>query len=494
MRYVLIFGMLLGIRAISAQETLPTPLGVSVQAGLATSGQIDDRTPREVYTFEGSRGEVVRISLTVASGDLDPTLTVFDANGEMLLSQDDADTENSLTATVSLQKDMRYYLVVGRFGFSVGTTAGAYDLTLERIGVISEQGSTLLLGVPVTDTISNAQPQVYYTFRANAGDLLTIEMQRISGTLDPYLQILDSERFLVASNDDNETGDGRNARVDNFLIENSGVYIVVASRYGDVSGNSVGNFILSVYEGQFSGLGNNTLAPEELLYNQPAIGELDNEQFQRYYRFSARENEVVNISMVRSSGSLDAYLMLQDFNGTILYENDDSGGGKNASIEGFRVPQDGQYVVVALRYGADTGDTSGSYRLQIDLKGTAFADVNEGIPRLLYGTTVPDAISDADPDSVYAFWGMRGDVVTLTMSRVSGTLDAVLVLSDTDQQRLISDNDSGGSNNALINRYTLPYSGVYYINARRYEGNAAINNTIGMFTMVLVKVDGSSED
>ena len=487
MRYVLLL-VLLSCGLVVAQEETSTEVGVSVQTGMATSGRIDDRNPRQVYSFEGSRGEVVRVSVTVTDGNLDAVLTVFDAQGNVLLAQDDASTQEGLRATLSLQQDTRYYLVVGRFGYNVGTTAGDYDITLERVGVVSKQGSTLLFGVPVTDTISNGQPQVYYTFRANEGDIVTIEMQRTSGNLDPYLQILDRNRFVVANNDDVETGDSHNARVDNFIVEQTGVYIVVASRYGEVSGESVGNFILSVYEGQFSGLGNSTLAPEEILYNQPTTGTLNTDQFQRFYRFSARENDVLDVSVVRSSGSLDTFVMLQDLNGNTLFEDDDSGGGKNALIEGFRVPSDGQYVAVVMRYGAKGGDTQGDYRLQIDLTGSAFENVNEGIPRLLYGTTVPDNINDADADSIYAFWGVKDEIITITMSRLDGDLDAVLVLLDEEQNRLVSDDDSGGNGNAAINRYKLPYSGVYYINARRFEGASGNQNTAGNFAAVLVKV------
>jgi hypothetical protein len=489
-RVLLALICLLGSVIVGGQEATPTAAGVNVQTGLATTGRLDDRSPRQIYTFEGSRGEVVRITVTVRSGDLDAVLTVFDASGALLLMRDDAADRNTIAATLTLESDSRYFIVVGRFGYEVGTTRGDYELTLERVGVVSAQGTTLIYGIPVTDTISNTQPQVYYTFRAEAGDILTVDMQRTSGTLDPYLQILNRDRFVVASNDDVAEGGSHNARIDNFLVEETGVYIVVATRYGEASGDSVGNYILSVYEGSNSGIGNSTLAPEEILYNQPTEGELNAARPQRYYRFSAREDDVISISMVRTSGSLDSYLVLADSSLRALAEDDDSGGGKNALIEGFRIPGDGEYIVMAMRFGVETGDTQGGYRLQIQYRGSAFERVNPGIPRLLYGTTVPDRISNEDPDSLYAFWGQRGDIVTLTMTRVDGNLDPVLVLMDSEQRRLISDDDSGGAGNALIARYNLPYTGVYYINARRYEGAAGDNQTEGSFNVVLVKLPG----
>ncbi len=473
---------------VTAQEPASTPLAAGSSSGLAVTGRIDNNAPRQVYTFEGSRGEVVRITLEVTNGDLDPTLALFEATGRALVVQDDSDDQRQMSVTVSLQRDMPHYLIVGRFGLNVGTTRGEYRLKLERVGVVSEQGSTLLYGVPVTGTISNAQPQIFYTFRANRGDVLTIEMQRTSGTLDPYLQVLDSNRFLLASNDDVPEGGSHNSRIDNFIAPETGVYIVVASRYGESAGDTVGNFILSVYEGQFSGIGASSVMPELVEPDQPVTGEITNNQPQRYYRFSAREDDVIDILMARTSGSLDAYLILQDMNGQTLFQDDDSGGGKNAAINGFRIPQNGSYIIIAQRFEGANGSTAGGYRLTLRNRGDAYAGVNIGIPRLLYGTTVPDAISNADPDSLYAFYGMRGEVVTITMTRTSGNLDPVLVLLDQAQQRLISDDDSGGSSNAAITRYTLPYTGVYYINARRYEGNRGTRNSEGTFNVVLVRV------
>jgi hypothetical protein len=471
-----------------AQDNTPTPQGEGVQDGILTDGQINDQNPRQTYFFVGTRGEVVRLRLAVTRGDLDPMLLVFDSLGNPIVMRDDDANDDTLEVRLTVANDGQFYVIVTRFGYGVGATQGNFELTLERVGVVSQQGSTLLYGVPVTDTISNTQPQVYYTFRAEEGEILTIEMQRVSGTLDPYLQVLDSDRYVVADNDDVIEGGSHNARVDNFLVQKTGVYIVVASRYGETAGDTVGNFLLSVYEGKFSGIGNSNLAPAEIQFNQPIEGDLNAEQYQRFYRFNAKQDDIISVSLNRVNGNLDTYLILADANLNTLAEDDDSGGGKNALIADFRIPSDGQYVIIALRFGADQADTQGAYRLQIQYKGNAFEAVEPTIPRLLYGTTVPDFFSDDDPDSLYVFWGQKGDIITLTMNRSDGTLDPVLELWDTQQVRMVRDDDSGGNSNALIERYTLPYTGVYYISAQRYRGDSGTNDTVGNALTVLVKV------
>jgi hypothetical protein len=58
-----------------------------------------------------------------------------------------------------------------------------------------------------------------------------------------------------------------------------------------------------------------------------------------------------------------------------LYDNerkqiafdDDSGDDQNAVLEGFVLPSDGTYIIIASRYDRETGITSGAYILSLDL-------------------------------------------------------------------------------------------------------------------------------
>ena len=256
----LICSLLLLSTPLIAQEETPIP-ETSLVLGSVTSGEINDSIPRRLYVFDGLRGEVIQFSLRTASGNLDPVLAVFNSEGERIFSRDDTLGSQDAEQTLTLAETDRYLILVGRFGYSLGSTSGVFELELSRAGVISEQGSALRYGDSVIDTITNTQPQVYYTFRATAGEIINIDMLRNSGTLDPYLQVLDSQRFIIADNDDIPGAESKNARIENLLIEEDGVYIIVASRYGEVAGDSAGSFVLSIDESTNSGLGNSTLAP-----------------------------------------------------------------------------------------------------------------------------------------------------------------------------------------------------------------------------------------
>jgi len=458
----------------------------AIISGSAITGRIDDNTPRAVYSVDGTRGEVMRFRLQATSGNLDPVLTVFDASGRVLFNRDDYQGSRNVETVLTFDDNTRYFIVVARFGHGLGSTSGEYELLLEQVGVLSEQGTTLQYGTPVINTISNTNPQIFYTFQANAGDILNLEMVRSSGTLDPLLMVVDSGRFLVASNDDANEAD-RNARVDNLLIEESGTYVVVATRYGESAGDSVGNFVLLVDEAGNSGLGNTRQAPIPLMLNQAVEGQLTAERFQQFYRFEGAQNQLVTVTMERLNreGQLDTLLILTDNEFQPLIENDDGGSGQNSRIERYRIPANGTYFIIATRFGRSAGTSFGAYRLQLQDTGDAFNDVPAEVPRLLYGTVVQDAITADDPDSLFAFWGVEGDSISIVMNRSEGTLDPVLELLDNERLRIVRDDDGGSGINAVLENFSLPYTGVYYIRATRYEGSAKSSESSGRFNLIL---------
>lgn len=458
--------------------------------GTVTVGQLDDNTPRLVYALNGTRGAVVSFDLRITSGNLDPVLTLFDSDGREILRRDDSADEQNISLTHTFDADDLYYLVIGRFGSVVGLSSGEFELTIERVGVLSLPGTTLQYGEAITNTITNTQPIIFYTFQARQGDILNFEMVRKSGNLDPLLQIVDSNRFLIAENDDADALT-RDARLENILIEQDGTYIVVATRYAQASGESVGGFVLLISESGNSGLGNSRRAPALTLFGTTREGEITDRQYEQFFSFQAEEDQLITVVMDRASqpGLLDAYLVITDSTFTPLVEDDDSGAGFNARIANFRIPADGTYNVIATRTGREGGTTTGEYTLRIDSPGFAFDSVSTNIPRLRYGAQVPSSIDNDTPEEFYVFWGVRGDIVNISMLGNQGSLDPVLELLDNDRVRILRDDDGGSNDNARIDAYPLPYTGVYYIRATRYEGSGKQNNTTGTYTLVLSRED-----
>lgn len=337
-------------------------------------GHLDADNPRDVYHVDGLRGEVIRFELTTTEGDLDPVLGIFDDSGQLVQFHDDSEGTADVYHDLTMERTGRYFVVVGRFGYSQGRTSGAYELRMTRKGVLSEHGSTLRYGDSVIGTISNTSAEVYYTFQAEQGDILTISMVRSSGTLDPFLRVVDGDRFVVAENDDQHS-ETRNARIDALIIERGGTYIVMATRYDDSSGS----FVLSIEEAEHSGTGSTRLAPLPIGYGESRASTIDHGQIERYYAFQATADDLITIDMARGgSGDLDSYLVLTDSAFTPMAEDDDSGEGQNSRIVDYRIPADGKYHIIATRYDGSAGDTSGEFRLSLDILDDPLANVPPG--------------------------------------------------------------------------------------------------------------------
>ena len=483
----LCFCLLLSLLApvVSAQSREISTDDARIEHEGIITGLLDADNPRDVFFVDGLRGEVIRFELTATDGDLDPVLAVFDDVGQLALFRDDSAGTSGVYHDLTMQRTGRYFVVVGRFGYSLGATSGSYDLRMTRKGVLSERGSTLRYGDSVIGTISDTNAEVYYTFQAEQGDILTISMLRSSGTLDPYLRVVDSDRFVIAENDDQPGAETRNARIDALIIQESGTYIVMATRYDDSSGS----FVLSVEEAENSGTGASPQAPLPIDYGDTRSGSLSPGQFERFYAFDARENDLITISMDRGdSGDLDSFLYLTDSGFTPLAEDDDSGEGQNARIIDFRIPADGKYFIIATRYDGNIGTTSGPYRLSLELLDDPFAGVPPGAVSLDYGTSVTGQINGDNQADTYAFYGRQGEVVSISMTRVDGDLDALLELLN-GAQEVVTRNDDRAANdqNALIDHFALPATGTYYIRARRYAGADGNADTVGSYVLVLAE-------
>jgi hypothetical protein len=479
--------LLAGTSVILAQEETPEA-ETSLQYGARIEGTINNQTPREAYYFEGLRGEFVSISVEVVSGNLDPVLAVLDNSGNLITSLDDAAQSRSPRIdSLRIPRSDRYYVVVGRFGYGVGSTSGNYELSIDRVGISFESGSTLRYGDSVINNITNMNPQLYYSFRAERGDIVNIEMQRVAGNLDPYLQIVNNNAFVIAVNDEILGSGSLDAKVESLVIEEAGTYVIIASRFGQAAGTSTGSFVLTVDLAQNSGLGNSVQAAVPILPGSVTEGELNAGQFARYYTFQAAANDLVTIRMNRIAGSLDSFLVLADASLQELASDDDGGGGQNAQISQFVIPNPGVYYVIATRFDREAGTSEGTYRLELQSLGNAFDNVAEGIQRISYGTTVTGRIDETVPQILYAFWGVEGDVLTVSMDRGDGDLDPVLSILDDSQRPLVNNDDGGGGQNARIERFVIPETGTYYVRAARYSGDEGRANTSGSFILVLAR-------
>jgi len=240
----------------------PTDEGpVTLALGQTASGVIDDETPSRLYTFTGTAGERVRLTLRAAPGSsLDPYLELRDTTGAIVDANDDIDPgvirDSQITATLPV--DGEYQILVSRYvGPDTEITQGAYELAVE-LATEAETSAVnlnrtvipLRYGQTQVGEITDEQYIVFYVFSGAAGDVATIEIDQLNGNLDAVLHLYqavgDSWRE-IAYNDDSPIGGTYDPLLSDISLPADGLYLIAVSRYGlDKETGMVGTFSITL--------------------------------------------------------------------------------------------------------------------------------------------------------------------------------------------------------------------------------------------------------
>lgn len=212
------------------------------------------------YVLYARAGETARVAMNAAAGStLNPMVALLDANGNLLIVNDDA--APGLTDALfvyDFAADGTYTILATRSGEATGTTSGAFTLRVDLPQPTPTPAPTtedaasgipqLAYGSRVSGSIEAAPFVVYYRFAGTAGDVVTVQMGHGAGSdLDPalYLYLYDAggERVPVAFND-NQFAGTRNAAIERFALPQTGEYLIIATRAGVAQGTTTGSFVL----------------------------------------------------------------------------------------------------------------------------------------------------------------------------------------------------------------------------------------------------------
>ncbi|MCC6804938.1 MAG: hypothetical protein IT319_18800, partial [Anaerolineae bacterium] len=214
------------------------------------SGTIDDQHPAVLYAFNSTAGMVVHIGMLASDGDLDPFLLVLDPKGREIARNDDLDstTRDATIVPLTLSEAGTYIIVATRYMQDYGETTGSFNIGISEtdpqadpIGTFSQPISYESL---LTGTLDDTTTEQTYTFRATAGDTITIQMTRTSGDLDSRLSLTNNLGSEIVGNDDSVLGVNFDAAIQSYIIPRSGYYTIAARRYS--GGSNSGNYRLKL--------------------------------------------------------------------------------------------------------------------------------------------------------------------------------------------------------------------------------------------------------
>lgn len=328
-------------------EFFPPEVPEPVEKGTIRSGETVEGTllpgGMDVWSFDAQAGQYVTIRLdAVDIDDMDTYLELYDADGTLLIEDDDGgDDRNSAIGEFPIPDTGTFYIHATPYD-----GRGDYTLSLEIADEPSGGGEIKYGDTVEGDLIQSVQH--YWMFEGEAGDVVAIAMNATDDDLDCYLTLYDPDDDWLTENDDG--GEGFNAFIDGYVLPSSGTYRIVASGVGGGSGSYELNLeqVELIVEGT-------------LVYGDEMTATLDPGK-RHNWLFEGDEGDVVTISMVALDESLDAYLELFSPSGERLTTDDDSGGNSNAMLSEFELPETGTYRILARGFG---GSSAGEYELAL---------------------------------------------------------------------------------------------------------------------------------
>jgi len=229
-----------------------------INLGQTVRGVIDDTNVSIIYTFSGTAGTQVRITMeAVAGSTLDCYMELQSADGTVIDANDDIDpgvVRNS-QLVVELPADGEYQILASRYvGPDADITSGAFDLTLENvtgqdITPLNTDMLPLSYGESATGEVNDEQYLLFYVFDGTAGDIVTIQIDNLSGNLDSVLYLYQSSTagwVKMAENDDSPTGATFDALLSNIVLPVTGKYLIATGRYDLETGTTSGTFSITL--------------------------------------------------------------------------------------------------------------------------------------------------------------------------------------------------------------------------------------------------------
>ncbi|MBX3428033.1 MAG: PPC domain-containing protein [Hyphomonadaceae bacterium] len=485
MRGNLLFGaaaaalLAFGLSPASAQ-TNDQPGDASTTATLTgnVDGEISPAGDTDWYRLEVQTGHRYNLALAGLENDqgetLDPMLGVYDAEGNQLAFNDDANgTLNSALRYVPQQSGVVY---VEARAFSSEAT-GPY-----RLGVSSEE-------VPPDDAAGDASTRArasagrttngnieyegdfdWYRFSARTGNRyhITLNGAGEGGLGDPVLRVLDRDGNVLAENDD--SNGSLNSALDFIPAANSDVFIE-ARGYSD---SYTGPYALDITAERLprDNIGNTPSTRGRINAGQTIEGTLDFPSDTDWYRVRLTEGQSYRFTLNASGDTPigDPLIRLHDSRGEEVAMDDDGGWGLNSYLE-FTAPSTGNYYVEATSF---TGDATGGYTLAA-YAGDIPADASTDATLSADGDYREGILAPAGDRDWYRLTLEQGQGVRIGM-QATGTPDSIgdsyLVLYGPDGAEVARDDDGGDGLNAWL-EYQAPTAGTYFVEARGFSEDAA---------------------
>jgi len=440
--------------------------------GEITAGDVDWY---RMSVQQGQRYSFALDGVTDAQGaTLDPMIAIYDAAGNQLAFNDDAN--DSLNAAVSYAPQQSGDVFVEARAFSEDG-AGRYRLSATAAVVPSDDAGNdtstrarIAAGRTVNGEIEYEGDVDVYRLSARSGTRYSITLTGAGASAlgDPLLRVLDSDGNELAVNDDD--GESLNSALE-FTPQSSGNVFVEARAFADAY---AGGYALAVSSERApsDGLSADRNTRGRLNVGGETTNVIDTPTDRDWYRIRLEAGQSYRFTL-NSSGDnplSDPLLRLSNAAGEEVATDDDSGGNLNSYLE-FTAPTTGNYFLSAESFASGS---AGGYTLAAragDIPGDASTDASLSADGA-YREGILSPAGDRDWFAITLAEGQGMRVGVNTVEGGDGLADPYLIIYGPDGAEVLRDDDGGDGLNAW-SEFQAATGGVYHLEVRGFTDDAA---------------------
>jgi len=421
----------------------------TLDPGSTQTGTIGSAAQKNTYTFTASAGDVFDFTVTATSGNLSPEIQLYNSAGVLITS-----AANYLCSGSTIELNTVKIPASGPYTLDISdcsdTNTGNYTLYSQRINN-PVGASDLSFGQTVAGAIAAAAQSNTYTFSANAGDQVDFTLTASSGSLSPKIRIYAESTGTLAASAANYLCSGSTIELNTVKIPVTGTYTVLV---GDCSDTNTGTY--DIYAQRTDNPGQ-PFVP--LLPGQTQTGAISLPAQSNTYTFSANAGDVLDFTMVTTSGNLSPEFQLYNPDGTPnISAANYLCSGSTIELNTVTLKQKGTYTVLV----GDCSETNiGKYAIYSQRINNPVGIV---VP-LPFGQTVAGAIASAAQSNTYSFSANAGDQVDFTVTATSGSLSPKVRIYAESTGLLASSaaNYLCSGSTVELNTVMIPTTGTYIV-------------------------------
>jgi|CXWL01.1.fsa_nt_gi hypothetical protein len=448
-------------------------------------GEIGPEADADWYRFRVDSGQRYHFTLNAVNAEdgtgLDPTLALYDAQGNQIAFNDDAaDLNSALNYIPSTSSD----IFVEARGFGE-TSVGRYELRVaaseapaDDFGNDSSSRERIAPGRARAGAIDYEGDVDWFRISVRSGQRYRIALDggEEEGRLgDPVLRLIDRDGAEIASNDDSESG--LNSALDYVPGESAELYVEAAG----FGGEQLGAYTLSVTA---EPLPVDEAAPGASTRARLALGQNVNSEIaypndSDWYRVRLAEGQAYRFTLAGNGDAplSDPILRVRNSAGEELALDDDGGDGLNSYLE-FVAPSAGTYFLDVRSFS--DGETGG-YTLAAaegDIPQNASTDATLAAS----GDYREGRLGAAGDHDWYRLDLAEAQSVRIALDASAGADsvgDPMVVVYGPDGAELARDDDGGAGLNAWL-EFQASAAGVYFVEARGFSDDAIGRYTISI--------------